>query len=159
MSLSLSLVFLLGILFLTGLFLIGKFNALVQIRRRITTEALQLDFALRESLYLAPKNREGEGRSGSSVEITDKKLMIELLAHRGAANPVSTEGIAMLIKAVQLLESLNQIINHSFHEEVLKREQRCLTQVNEYNARLIDLPTALVAWAFGFKPIRMDGDI
>lgn len=157
MFISLSLVFFPVILFFVGLFLVGKFNALVQIRRRIVTEALQLDFALRQTLDLALKNREEEGEAGQLVEFANQMLMIESMAHRGAANPVSTEGITLLVKAVKLLGSLNHMIKHSYHEEVSKREKSCLTQVHEYNALLRDLPTALIAWAFGFKPICSDG--
>lgn len=159
MEAPLSLVFFPVILFLVGLFFIGKFNALVQIRRRIATEALQLDFALRQNLDIALKNKDEELGAGQSVELTNQMLMIESMAHRGAANPVSTEGITLLIKAVKLLGSLNNTSKYSFHEEVLKREKSCLKQVNEYNARLIDLPSALVAWVFGFKPISTDGKL
>ena len=159
MYLSLSVLTILVILLLSGLFLVGKFNALVQIRRRITTEALQLDFALRQCLDFALKDKEDEPGEEQSVELASQTLMIESMAHRGAANPVSTEGITLLVKAVKLLGSLNNTTKYSFHEEVLTREERCLTQVNEYNAQLSNPPTAMLAWALGFKPIHTDGDI
>lgn len=159
MFILLSFVFLAVILFLVGLFLVGKFNALVQIRRRIATEALQLDFGLRQSLDIALKNMEEDGESGQPMELANQILVIESLSHRGAAHPVSTEGIAFLVKAVRLLEPFNHMIRNSYHEEVSKREKGLMTHVNQYNALLSNLPTALIAWAIGFKPISTDGDL
>ena len=118
-----------------------------------------MDFALRQSLDFAIKNKEEELGSGQSADLAIQMLMIESMAHRGAANPVSTEGIRLLINAVKLLGSLNNTTKYPFHEQVLKREKRCMTQVNEYNARLSDLPSSLVALAFGFKPISTDSDL
>lgn len=78
----------------TVLFVIGKFNQLVSLRRKIATEMLQMDFALRLQC------EELRRTSQSDPEIL---LGAEMLSHQAVSEPLSSESLKKLDEAAELI--------------------------------------------------------
>lgn len=76
------------------LFVIGKFNQLVSLRRKIATEMLQMDFTLR--LQCEERRR----TSQSDPEIL---LGAERLSHQAVSEPLSSESLKKLDEAAELI--------------------------------------------------------
>jgi len=142
-------------------FLIGKFNFLVTLRRQISTEMLQFDFALRKQ---AAELRTMGGTFSWSQEGCRKSFFAtldqaELLAHRAVAVPLCVANLEGLAAAAGLVASCWSTIaapadmrrtaagrlksNTEIHEKI-----SCL--VGHYGRQIRKFPCRWVAGASGF---------
>lgn len=141
----------LGIMLLFTVFLIGQYNGLIRMRRRMVIEALALDFALRQHLHKLKKSCADNAGTAVKTELP----RIESLSHRGAANPISNQGIALLLEAKMILDQMNQHSGTPSCAEVDRRAEACLFLVKEYNECLLHPLPGLMAQVLRFRSVRM----
>ncbi|MEI6321642.1 MAG: hypothetical protein WCP60_00875 [bacterium] len=132
-------------------FLAGQYNQIVRLRRQIVTEALQLDFALRINLH----NLEKSCGNNPLTEVGSELARIESLSHLGAVDPISNDGIALLLAAKNQLDQLNHSLINPSCEEVEKRAEASLFLVREYNNRLNNTAIKYVSMHFKFNHINI----
>lgn len=112
------------------LFVIGKFNQLVSLRRKIATEMLQLDFALRLQC------EEWRRTSQSDPEIL---LEAERLSHRAVSEPLSSESLKKLDEAAELILPLCAVADVA-GGPIREASQKIRSLTLDYNEKLRTSP-------------------
>ncbi len=107
-----------------SLFLAGKYNGLVRVRRRLITEALMLDFLVRRTLHLLPDLS------------LDRPIRheIEQLALAGSADPLAHDGAARILAAAERLRDLMEASGREIPPELSERITFCRNVIPAYQA-------------------------
>lgn len=151
---------------LTGLFAaclliyaIGKFNHLVTLRHRISTEILQLDLALRK------QSAELQALGGSpSKDFVSRLALAEEKSHRAVSGRLTGNNLALLSEASALVASCWETATTTGQDAVTKSAgnhqvataktwERIAALVVDYRDSLARLPGYAVALFSGFDPI------